>query len=594
MASPDHPAAAGSSASASPGFSASAAAFVAARDFLLAHREDYAAAHAGFRWPALQRFNWALDYFDPMAGGNQRPALWIADEAGRDTRISFADMSARSNQAANFFRELGWRRGDRVLAMLPNVSALWEITLAAMKLGAVLSPATTLLSTADLEDRLGRGGMRHVVTDAGGAEKLNAIPGRYTRVVVGEAPAGWRDYREAEAAPASFVPDGPTMAGDPFLLYFTSGTTAKPKMVLHNHESYPVGHLSTMYWLGLRPDDIHLNISSPGWAKHAWSCFFAPWNAGATIFIPPQGRFDAGQTLEAIARCEVSTLCAPPTVWRMLVLEDLAAHPVKLRELASAGEPLNPEVIARVRDAWGLTIRDGYGQTETTCQIGNSPGQEVRLGSMGRPMPGYHIALLDADDRPGEEGEIAIDLASRPAALMAGYVEAPEGSAEPALRPLAGGYYRTSDVATRDAAGYYWYVGRADDVFKSSDYRISPFELESALIEHAAVAEAAVVPSPDAIRLSVPKAYVALKPGLQPDRETARSLLAFSRRRLASYMRIRRLEFAELPKTVSGKIRRVQLRAIEKKPRAAGARREHEYWEEDFRDGELDQAAEPG
>ena len=593
MASPDHPAAAGSSASASAGSSSPAAAFLTARDFLLAHREDYAAACVGFRWPALERFNWALDYFDPMAGGNRRTALWIADEAGGDTRISFAEMSARSNQAANFFRELGWRRGDRVLAMLPNVSALWEITLAAMKLGAVLSPATTLLSTADLEDRMGRGGMRHVVTDAAGAEKLGAIPGRYSRVVVGEAPAGWRAYREAEAAPASFEPDGPTLAGDPFLLYFTSGTTAKPKMVLHNHESYPVGHLSTMYWLGLRPGDIHLNISSPGWAKHAWSCFFAPWNAGATIFIPPQGRFDAGKTLEAIARCEVSTLCAPPTVWRMLVLEDLAAHPVKLRELASAGEPLNPEVIARVRDAWGLTIRDGYGQTETTCQIGNSPGQEVRLGSMGRPMPGYRIALLDADDHPGEEGEIAIDLASRPAALMAGYVEGPEGDAEPSLRPLAEAYYRTSDVATRDAAGYYWYVGRADDVFKSSDYRISPFELESALIEHAAVAEAAVVPSPDPIRLSVPKAYVALKPGLQPDRETARSLLAFSRRRLASYMRIRRLEFAELPKTVSGKIRRVQLRAIEKEPRAAGARREHEYWEEDFCDGELDQAAEP-
>jgi acetyl-CoA synthetase len=571
--------------------SGSAAAFLAARDFLLEHREDYAAAYAGFRWPALDGFNWALDYFDPMARDNQRPALWLVDEQGRDTRISFAEMSERSNRAANFFRGLGWRRGDRVLAMLPNVSALWEITLAAMKLGAVLSPATTLLSTADLEDRMVRGGMRHVVTDAAGAEKLGAIEGGYSRVVVGEAPAGWQDYRRAEQAPAELSPDGPTHAGDPFLLYFTSGTTAKPKMVLHTHQSYPVGHLSTMYWLGLRPGDVHLNISSPGWAKHAWSCFFAPWNAAATIFIPPQGRFDAGKTLDAIARCEVSALCAPPTVWRMLVLEDLAAYPVKLRELASAGEPLNPEVIARVRDAWGLTIRDGYGQTETTCQIGNSPGQEVKLGSMGRPMPGYRIELLDAEGRVGEEGEMAIDLESRPVALMAGYLDGPDGSGVGAP-PAGGAYYRTSDVAMRDEGGYFWYVGRVDDVFKSSDYRISPFELESALIEHAAVAEAAVVPSPHAVRLSVPKAYVVLKPGLPPSREVALSILAFLRRRLAPYMRVRRLEFAELPKTVSGKIRRVQLRALEKEHRAAGTRGEHEYWEEDFRDAELDQAAE--
>ena len=577
-----------------------AGAFLAARDFLLARREDYAAAYAGFRWPALRRFNWALDYFDVMARGNARTALWLVDEDGGERRISFAEMAERSNRAASFLREVGWRRGDRVLVMLPNVGPLWEITLAAMKLGAVVSPATTLLSAADLEDRVTRGEIRHVVSDLAGVERLEAVPGGFTRVVVGGAAPGWRSYADADRAVESFAPDGETLADDPFLLYFTSGTTAKPKIVLHTHQSYPVGHLSTMYWIGLRPDDVHLNISSPGWAKHAWSSFFAPWNAGATIFIPPQGRFDAGKTLDVIARCAVSTLCAPPTVWRLLVLEDLASFPVRLRELASAGEPLNPEVIARVRAAWGLTIRDGYGQTETTCQIGNSPGQEVKLGSMGRPLPGYRIALLapetsEAPARPdagggvggeaaggeaveSDEGEIAIDLAARPAALMAGYVDNPERN----TAVLGGAWYRTSDTAMRDADGYYWYVGRSDDVFKSSDYRISPFELESALLEHEAVAEAAVVPSPDAVRLSVPKAYVVLTPGTAASRATAEALFAFSRRRLAPYARIRRLEFAELPKTISGKIRRVQLRAMEEEKIALGTRGEHEHWEEDF------------
>jgi acetyl-CoA synthetase len=362
------------------------------------------------------------------------------------------------------------------------------------------------------------------------------------------------------------------------LLYFTSGTTAKPKMVLHTHRSYPVGHLSTMYWLGLRPGDVHLNISSPGWAKHAWSCFFAPWNAGATVFLYNQARFDAKKTLEVLARYGVSTLCAPPTVWRALILEDLRSYPVRLRELASAGEPLNPEVIEQVRSAWGLTIRDGYGQTETTCQIGNSPGQPVKVGAMGRPMPGYRIALLDTAGSEAEEGEISIKLKPGSAGLMTGYLDNPERTAE----LLGGAWYGTSDVARRDPDGYIWYVGRTDDVFKSSDYRISPFELESALLEHEAVAEAAVVPSPDARRLSVPKAFVMLKPGVAASRETALAILRFARERLAPFKRIRRLEFAELPKTISGKIRRVQLRASESERRGRNERAASEFWEEDF------------
>jgi acetyl-CoA synthetase len=563
-------------------------AFLAARDFLIAHREDYEAAYAGFRWPVLDSWNWALDYFDPYARGNDRTALWVVNDDGGETKLSFSQMAERSDRGANFLRSCGVRRGDRVLVMLPNVPQLWEIMLAAMKLGAVISPATTLLSAADLRDRIERGQMRHVIADVASSAKLAELEGNFTRVLVGGEAAGWRSFSEAEDAPSSFQPDGLTRADDPLLLYFTSGTTAKPKMVLHTHQSYPVGHLSTMYWIGLREGDVHLNISSPGWAKHAWSCFFAPWNAGAAIFIHQTPRFDGQKTLATVVRHGVTSLCAPPTVWRMLILEDLKSYPVKLREVVSAGEPLNPEVIAQVREAWGLTVRDGYGQTETTCQIGNSPGQEIKVGAMGKPMPGYQIDLLDLIE-PGHaaaEGEIAIRLDPRPVPLMAGYLDQPESNE----RLLGGRHYRTSDVATRDADGTFWYVGRADDVFKSSDYRISPFELESALLEHESVAEAAVVPSPDPIRLSVPKAYVVLKPGIEKSSAAAHALFRFSRQRLAPFSRIRRIEFADLPKTISGKIRRVELRAMEKERHGSSVssvsntRGEHEYWEDDFID----------
>ena len=554
------------------------AAFLAARDFLAANSHDYERARAGFRWPELTEFNWALDYFDVLARDNSREALRVVGDDGRQTSLRFADLSERSNRAAVFLQRVGLRRGDRALLMLPNVAALWEITLAAMKLGVVISPASTLLTPADLGDRIERGRMRCVVTDEAGLEKFGAVAGDCRRIVVGGRAPGWSTYEDAYAEPADFRPDGPTMAEDPFLLYFTSGTTARPKLVLHTHRSYPVGHLSTMYWIGMREGDLHCNISSPGWAKHAWSSFFAPWNAGAGIFVPGAARFDARATLALLASHRVATLCAPPTVWRMLVLEDLKEHPMALREVTGAGEPLNPEVIATIQDAWGLTIRDGYGQTETTCQIANSPGQPVRPGSMGRPLPGYDIALLDEDGRPAKEGEIAVGLKPRPAPMMAGY----EGDPERNAAVLGGDYYRTSDTAYRDDSGYLWYVGRSDDVFKSADYRISPFELESALLEHDAVAEAACIPSPDPVRLCVPKAVLVLKPGREASRETAASIFAFARERLAPFQRIRRLEFAPLPKTISGKIRRVELRATENERRARGERGGQEYWEEDF------------
>jgi acetyl-CoA synthetase len=557
--------------------SRSAAAFLEARDFLLRHREDYAAAYGGFRWPRLDRFNWALDHFDALAAGNGRPALWLVDEGRAEKKLSFAELKERTNCVANHLHALGVRRGDRILLMLGNVVPLWECMLAAMKLGAVIVPATTLLARNDLVDRFARGRVRHVVAGADNAAKFAELPGDYTRIAVGGTAPGWRRYEDAYDAPAGFVPDGETKAGDPLLLYFTSGTTAKPKLVLHSHQSYPVGHLSTMYWLGLEPGDIHLNISSPGWAKHAWSCFFAPWNAAATVFMLNQPRFDAKALLDAIERCGVTSFCAPPTVWRMLIQEDLGAWKMRLKQLVGAGEPLNPEVIERVRSAWGLTIRDGYGQTETTAQIGNPPGQKVKPGAMGRPLPGYRVALLDAEDKEVEEGEICLLLDPRPTGLMQGY-QSDDGS----IAPLAGSVYRTGDVAMRDAEGYLTYVGRADDVFKASDYRISPFELESALIEHPAVAEAAVVPSPDPMRLAVPKAFIALAPGRAPDRDTALAIFRHLRDNLSPFKRVRRIEFAALPKTISGKIRRVELRRSEAAQRGADRRAPLEFWEEDF------------
>lgn len=553
-------------------------AFFAARDFLLAHREDYETAYREFRWPQLDTFNWALDYFDAYARGNDRPALWVVDEGGSETKLSFAELSVRSNRTANFLRSLGVRRGDRMLLMLNNVVPLWEVMLAAIKLGSVIIPATTLLARDDLLDRFERGGVRHVVVGIADIGKFADLPGEYTRIVVGGTADGWHALADAAVAPAEFTPEGQTGANDPLLLYFTSGTTSKPKLVEHSQQSYPVGHLSTMYWIGLREGDIHWNISSPGWAKHAWSCFFAPWNAGATIFIYNYSRFNAKSVLDVIARCGVTTLCAPPTVWRMLIQEDMAAFPVKLREVIGAGEPLNPEVIERIEAAWGLKLRDGYGQTETTCQIGNSPGQRLQPGSMGRPLPGYEVVLLDPDGRPADEGEISLSLTPRPTGLMLGYKDDPARTAE----VTADGFYRTGDIAARDAEGYITYVGRADDVFKASDYRISPFELESVLIEHEAVAEAAVVPSPDPLRLAVPKAVVTLVAGYEPSRELAEDILRFVRERLAPYKRIRRIEFAELPKTISGKIRRVELRRVESTRRDSEVRGELEFWEEDF------------
>src|SRR5882724_7278240 len=540
--------------------------FQDARSFLLKHRTDYDAAVKGFRWPDPVPFNWALDWFDAELARNpeskERHSGFAVDAASdRETRMSFEALSRRSNQVANFLQAQGLRRGDHLLLLLGNVIPLWETMLAAMKLGVVVIPATTLLTPDELRDRLDRGRAKVVVASDDQVAKFADLGGNHLiRVLVGASSRheGWLPYEQVAESSETFAPDGPTKADDPMLLYFTSGTTAKPKLVRHSQRSYPVGGLSTMYWIGLQPGDVHLNISSPGWAKHAWSCFFAPWNAGATVFVVNQPRFEAKGLLTIIGKCGVTTLCAPPTVWRLFIQEKLAAFKVSLREVCGAGEPLNPEVIDQVKAAWGLTIRDGYGQTETTAIAGNSPGQKVKVGSMGRPLPGYRVQITDGDGQVTKEGEVSL--------LLGGD------------RDL----YRSGDVVFADDEGYLTFVGRSDDVFKSSDYRISPFELESILLEHDKVAEAAVVPSPDPIRLAIPKAYVLLVSGAERSSETALSIFRHLHARLAPFKRIRRIEMvSELPKTISGKIRRVQLRRLEHDNDRGNSLRGEEFREED-------------
>jgi acetyl-CoA synthetase len=548
-----------------------AAAVRSARDFLIATREDSAAAHAGFRWPRLKQFNFALDWFDGIDPAGE--ALRLLAEDGARVSRTFGELARASNQLANFLREAGVERGDRVLLMLGNCVPLWEALLALMKLGAVMIPASPLLSTKDIDDRLARGEVSFVITASEFTDRIT-LNGR-TGVAVGDPVEGWLSFAEAMGASADFAPDGPTAVSDPLLLYFTSGTTAKAKLVQHSHSSYPIGSLSTMYWIGLQPGDVHLNISSPGWAKHAWSSVFAPWLAEATVLVLDQERFDPRAALDALTSQKVTSFCAPPTVWRLLVQQKLGRRPPALRELVSAGEPLNPEVIAQVRAAWGLVIRDGFGQTETSALIANTPGQAIVEGSVGRPLPGFELLLLDGegveagtfDPEGAGEGELAVRLSGargRPVGVMAGYRVGGR------LDPLDGTAYRTGDIARRDAAGYYTYVGRNDDVFKSSDYRISPFELESVLIEHPAVAEAAVVASPDPIRLAVPKAFIALAPGFDPSEALAGAILDHARAALGPFKRIRRVEFCTLPKTISGKIRRIELRQMEAERRAKG------------------------
>jgi acetyl-CoA synthetase len=559
--------------------------FTASRDFLLKAR-DYEEAKAGFKWPELQGFNWAVDYFDMLAEKCSNPALMYVDDKGTEAKVSFQVMKERSNKAANFMRSIGLRSRDRVMLMMPSSVELFEVFLGAMKIGCVIIPASTLLTSDDIRDRVGRGRARCIFTgeELTGRVDSASVPDTVSKVSTGAGGKGWTDYSRVDDQSPSFRTEDSFSLDDELLVYFTSGTTAKPKLVLQTHGSYPVGHLTTMYWIGAKKGDVHYNISAPGWAKYAYSSIFGAWNAEATSFLYNySGKFDPNRVLSVIESYRVRTLCAPPTVWRFLLLANLKDYEFSLRELISAGEPLNPEINQKVHDALGLSIREGFGQTETTITVGFFPGMEVKLGSMGVEAPGFHVEVLDEEYNPAPpktDGILAIQMKPRrPVGVMEGYVDPREKNKE----VFVGGWYLTGDLASRDAEGLFWFVGRADDVFKSSDYRISAFEVESELLAHPSITEVAVVASPDPLRGFVPKAYIMLKPNLSPSKELALEIFSFTRRQMAPYKRPRIIQFvSELPKTVSGKIRRIDLRRLETDQRSSGERNKDEYFEADF------------
>ena len=515
-------------------------------------------------------FNWGFDIVDRW--GRERPsraALLLDRDEGHSVTYTFGEVSTKSSQLANYLSKSGIKKGDPVLLMLPNTPMLWLSVVALIKLGAIAVPSAPTLTTKDLAYRITAAGIRAIISDGNDAKKFSgatgaAIGGR--RFLVEGAEDGWLDLNNGFSESAR-VARPETRADDTALVYFTSGTEGLPKMVVHTHVSYPLGHRATALWLGVEEGKLHWNISSPGWAKHAWSSIFAPWNAGASTFsYDYKGGFDAAKHLQKIEEHGVESLCAAPTIWRMFALEDLSRYDLSsLKNVCSAGEPLNPEVIGRFRKATGLTIRDGYGQTETVLAIANFPGLRIKEGSVGVPSPLYDVDVVDEEGKvlpPEEEGYVAIRTTPRPFALFKEYAKDP-GKTSDVFR---NGWYYTGDRAIKDADGYFWFVGRADDVIKSSGYRIGPFEVESALIKHTSVAEAAVVPAPDPVRGAVVKAFVVLREGHTPSQELADELAAFVAKETGPYKHPRRIEFVtslEPVKTISGKIRRKNLRLAE-------------------------------
>lgn len=530
---------------------------------------NYDETRRDFRWPSPQQFNFAADVVGRWAKDGEAVAMrWVGD-AGERT-LTFRHFAERSDRLANALERLGLRAGDRVLVMLPRVVEWWESLLGLEKAQLVAMPATTLLTPKDIDYRLDAADANAVITDTANADKVDAAPrsGKLkAKIVVGAARPGWTDFETLVERAAATRPPSATPANAPSLLYFTSGTTGFPKMVLHTHASIGLGHSVTgRYWLDLRPGDLHWNISDTGWAKAAWSSLFGPWQCGATLLVQhTTGKFAAPEILRFLATYPVTTLCGPPTVYRMLVQEDLSdMHCPTLRHCVAAGEPLNPEVIAAWKEATGLTIRDGYGQTETVILCGNFPPVEVRPGSMGKPTPGFDLAVIDEEGNrlpPGREGDIAIRVEpDRPLGLFKEYWKNPEAMAA----SFHHGWYVTGDRGMTDDDGYFWFVGRADDVIISAGYRIGPFEVESALIEHPAVAEAAAVASPDPVRGAIVKAFVVLAPGMTGSDSLAIELQEHVKHVTAPYKYPREIEFVkDLPKTISGKIRRLELRERE-------------------------------
>ena len=536
---------------------------------------DYEATRRSFRLRVPERFNFARDVVDAWAAREpDRLALLAVDAAGANPqRLTFGDLRRLSNRAAGFLAAQGVGRGDRVFVMLPRVPE-WHIAmLACMKLGAVPMPGTSLLTGRDIAFRIDRAGAVAAIVDEEGVPKVDEARERCetlrTSVCVGlEAGPGWLDWTEGLERGSDAGPDPvPTLAADPLVLYFTSGTTGYPKMVLHTQASYGIGHeITARFWQDLHPGDLHWTITDMGWAKAAWGTLFGQWRLGATVFLwDVRGRMDLDRALRLIGEHGITTFCAPPTIFRSVALMELPAYDWgRLRHVVAAGEPLNPEVIRVWREATGLTIHDGYGQTETVNLVANYRCLPVREGSMGKPTPGFDVRVVDDEGAPlgpGETGHIGVRVApERPVGLFREYWRDEEAT----RNSVRGAFYDTGDTAYADDEGYLWFVGRADDVITSSAYRIGPFEVESALVEHRAVAEAAVVGKPDPLRGEIVKAFVALKPGYEASDELARDIQGFVKRATAPYKYPREVEFVdELPKTVSGKIRRVELRQRE-------------------------------
>jgi medium-chain acyl-CoA synthetase len=528
---------------------------------------DYDKEYKEFKWDRPEYFNFAGEVIDKWAEDPEKLAMLWVDDDGNEERRTFRDISIESKKFANVMAAQGIKRGDVVIVVLPRNVEWWMIFTACIRMGVLIAPGTTQLTTKDVEYRVNTSEAVAVITNNELAEKVDEVtdkcPSLKTKIVITEPRDGWLFYtQEVEKASDQFEA-AKTKAEEDCLLYFTSGTTGMPKMTMHSHISYPIGHRVTgKYWLDLKPDDMHWNISDTGWAKAAWSSYFGPWNCGAAQFIHHSDRFDPEVTLNLLQKYPVTTMCGAPTIYRMLVLQDLSAYKFpSLRHCVGAGEPLNPEIIEIWKKATNCVIRDGYGQTETVLLAGSFPCIEPRFGSMGKPTPGIDLHVIDIEGNilpPDTEGDIAIKVKpERPVGLFKEYWKEPDRTAS----TYRGEWYLTGDRATVDKDGYFWFVGRSDDVILTSGYRIGPFEVESALIEHPAVAESAVVSSPDKTRGEVVKAFVILAPGHSGSDELVKELQDYVKKTTAPYKYPRKIEFVDaLPKTISGKIRRIDLR----------------------------------
>jgi acetyl-CoA synthetase/medium-chain acyl-CoA synthetase len=531
---------------------------------------DYEQTYREFKWERPVKYNFARDVIDKWAAQDpDKEAMFWVDDHGHELSRTFKDFSIASRKLCNILTDAGVRRGDTIIVMLGRLPEWWEVFTASLRMGAVISPGTTQLSAKDLAYRITTAGAVCIVTDGANAAKVDEIadqcPTLKAKIIIDDEWEGWISYPGAMADAEEKFEAADTGADEEAICYFTSGTTGYPKMCIHTH-SYAVGHeITGKFWLDLKPGDLHWNISDTGWAKAAYSSYFGPWNCGTSIFVHYTSAFNAQRTLELLRQYPITVMCGAPTVYRMLVLEDLAQYKFRmLRHCAGAGEPLNPEIIETWKEATNIVIRDGYGQTETVILCGNFPCFEPRFGSMGKPAPGISLHVIDSDGNitaPDTEGDIAIKVKpDRPQGLFKEYKNDPEKNAA----VFKGDWYITGDRAYVDSDGYFWFVGRADDVILSAGYRIGPFEVESALIEHPAVAESAVVSSPDETRGEVVKAFVVLAPGYNGSDELRRELQNHVKKVTAPYKYPRKLEFVEsLPKTVSGKIRRVELRRKE-------------------------------